>query len=91
VFNIFALHEIAGTFPARIALGETMQRHRRRQRGTPQTNRTAIIGFRVEPHVKDTAELAAARDHRTLSSLLEKILVEFLCAQGLLARAGHNL
>jgi hypothetical protein len=68
-----------------------MQRQSRRQRGIPQTNRTAIIGFRVEPHVKDIAELAAARDHRTLSSLLEKILIEFLSAQGLFARAGHDL
>jgi predicted HicB family RNase H-like nuclease len=67
-----------------------MQRQSRRQRGTPQTNRTATIGFRVEPHVKDAAEFAAARDHRSLSSLMEKILIEFLGTQGLLARVGRN-
>jgi hypothetical protein len=43
-----------------------------------------MIGFRVEPHVKEAAERAAAKDHRTLSSLMEKILVEFLSAQRLL-------
>jgi len=67
-----------------------MQRQSRQQ-GDPRTNRTATIGFRVERHVKDAAELAAARDHRTLSSLLEKILIEFLSAQGLLARAGRGV
>jgi hypothetical protein len=49
-----------------------------------QTNRTATIGFRVEPHVKEAAERAAAKDRRSLSSLLEKILMEFLAAQRLL-------
>jgi predicted HicB family RNase H-like nuclease len=49
-----------------------------------QTNRTATIGFRVEPHVKAAAERAAAKDRRSLSSLMEKILIEFLSAQRLL-------
>jgi len=46
-----------------------------------QTNRTATIGFRVEPYVKEAAERAATKDRRSLSSLLEKILVEFLSTQ----------
>jgi hypothetical protein len=49
-------------------------------------NRTALIGFRVEPPVKRAAEQAAEQDHRTLSSFLEKILVEFLYAHGYLRR-----
>jgi hypothetical protein len=48
--------------------------------------RTAVIGFRVERTVKRAAERAAARDRRTLSSLLENILIEFLRAQGDLRR-----
>jgi predicted HicB family RNase H-like nuclease len=48
-----------------------------------QTNRTATIGFRVEPHVKEAAERAAAKDRRSLSSLMEKILIEFLSARRL--------
>ena len=67
-----------------------MQQQRRPLSGIPKTNRTETIGFRVEPHVKDAAELAAARDHRTLSSLLEKILIEFLRAGGFLTRASHD-
>jgi hypothetical protein len=45
-----------------------------------------MIGFRVEAAVKSAAEYAAAQDHRTLSSLLEKLLVDFLHAQGYLQR-----
>ena len=40
--------------------------------------RTAAIGIRVEPNVKAAAEKAAAADRRTLASLMEKILVEWL-------------
>jgi predicted HicB family RNase H-like nuclease len=59
---------------------------RQQPRESSQTNRTATIGFRVEPYVKEAAERAAAKDHRNLSSLMEKILVEFLASQGLLPR-----
>jgi hypothetical protein len=44
-----------------------------------------MIGFRVEPYVKDAAERAAAKDRRSVSSLLEKLLVEFLSTEGFLA------
>jgi hypothetical protein len=46
--------------------------------------RTAAIGIRVEPTVKEAAERAASEDRRTLASLVEKILVEWLEAQGYL-------
>ncbi|MEN2980858.1 hypothetical protein WG924_27085 [Tistrella sp. 25B02-3] len=48
--------------------------------------RTAAIGIRVEPAVKAAAEKAAADDHRTLASLLEKLLVEHLRTSGYLPR-----
>jgi hypothetical protein len=60
-----------------------MQRQRP-ESSARQTNRTASIGFRVELHVKEAAERAAAKDRRSLSSLMEKILIEFLSAQRLL-------
>lgn len=44
--------------------------------------RTAAIGIRVEPPVKEAAEKAAAADRRTLASLMEKILVEWLEKNG---------
>ncbi len=40
--------------------------------------RTAGIGIRVPPEVKEAAERAAADDHRSVASLLEKLLVEYL-------------
>ncbi len=46
--------------------------------------RTAAIGIRVEPHVKEAAEKAAAEDRRTLASLVEKVLVEWLESKGYL-------
>ena len=46
--------------------------------------RTAAIATRVEPTVKKAAERAALADHRTLASLLEKLLVEFLKREGYL-------
>lgn len=48
--------------------------------------RTAAIGVRVEPNVKAAAEKAAAADHRTVASLLEKLLVEFLKDNGYLTK-----
>jgi hypothetical protein len=50
-------------------------------------NRTALIGFRVEPAVKEAAERAAADDRRSLSSLMEKLLIEFLQQRGFLPSA----
>lgn len=46
--------------------------------------RTALIGFRVKPAVKQAAERAAAQDRRSLSALIEKILIEFLQQRGYL-------
>jgi hypothetical protein len=49
--------------------------------------RTALIGFRVEPAVKQAAESAATDDRRSLSAFIEKILIEFLQRGGYLARS----
>jgi len=53
-------------------------------------NRTTLIGFRVEPSVKQAAERAAAADHRTLSSLMEKVLLEFLRERGYITPASDR-
>jgi hypothetical protein len=47
-------------------------------------SKTAAISVRVSPEVKAAAEREAAADHRTLASLVEKILVEWLRNQGAL-------
>lgn len=46
--------------------------------------RTASIGIRVEPEVKEALESAAKADHRTVASYIEKLLIEDLKAKGLL-------
>lgn len=48
------------------------------------TTRSASIGIRVQPDVKAAAEKAAQDDHRTLASLIEKLLTEHLKAKGYL-------
>ena len=50
--------------------------------------RTAAIGIRVEPPVKAAAEEAAKADRRTLASLLEKILIEWLEERGHLRKGA---
>lgn len=51
----------------------------RPQRGP---TRTAAIGIRVEPAIKEAVERAAAADRRTVASLTEKVLVDWLKANG---------
>lgn len=48
------------------------------------STRTANIGVRVKPEVKEAAERAAEADNRSVASLLEKLLVEYLKASGYL-------
>jgi hypothetical protein len=48
--------------------------------------RTASIGIRVEPRLKAAAERAAADDHRSLASFIEKLMIEHLEAKGYLER-----
>ena len=48
--------------------------------------RTAAIGIRVEPEIKAAVEKAAAADRRTVASLIEKILVEYLEQNGFLRK-----
>ncbi|HNN90716.1 hypothetical protein [Haliangium sp. UPWRP_2] len=46
--------------------------------------KTAAIGVRVDPKIKEAAERAAAEDHRSVASLLEKLLTEYLTEKGYL-------
>ena len=41
---------------------------------------TAQVNFRIDPDLKAAAELAALRDRRSLSGLIEKLLTEY-CRQ----------
>lgn len=44
--------------------------------------RTASLGIRVEPELKERLEQAAKADRRTVASLIEKIAEEWLAANG---------
>lgn len=44
--------------------------------------KTASIGLRTDPEIKEAAEKAAREDRRTLASLVEKALVEYLKKEG---------
>lgn len=46
--------------------------------------KTAAIGLRVEPEIKEAAERCASADRRTIASLVEKLLVDHLQAAGYL-------
>ncbi len=43
-----------------------------------------MLNLRIEPSLKEAAEKAAAADHRSLTSLIEKLLAEHLKAKGYL-------
>jgi hypothetical protein len=49
---------------------------------TRDKSRAVQIGVRISVELKQAAEKAAADDFRTLSSLIEKILVEHLRSTG---------
>lgn len=50
--------------------------------------KTAAIGIRVEPVIKEAIERAAADDRRTLASLVEKVLVDWLEAKNYLPKGA---
>lgn len=49
--------------------------------------KTAQVNLRLEPSLKQAAEKAAADDHRSLTSLIEKLLSDFLKMRGYLPEA----
>jgi hypothetical protein len=44
--------------------------------------KTAVFQVRMRPSVKAAGERAAADDQRSLSSLMEKLLIEYLAREG---------
>jgi hypothetical protein len=51
---------------------------------------TLPVSFRLPPEVKTAAEKAADDDHRSLSSLLEKLLTEHLRKAGYLPKSRSS-
>ena len=50
----------------------------------PVETKTAQVNLRLQPTLKKAAEQAAAEDHRSLTSLIEKLLTDFLRKKGYL-------
>ncbi len=50
--------------------------------------RSTVIAVRVEPRIKAAARKAATDDHRSVASLLEKLLIEYLTDNHYLGRMG---
>jgi len=46
--------------------------------------KTAQVNLRLEPELKKAAEKAAAEDHRSLTSLVEKLLADYCKKRGFL-------
>ena len=44
--------------------------------------KTAVINVRIEPELKEALEWCAAADHRSLASLVEKVLADWAMARG---------
>jgi hypothetical protein len=53
---------------------------------TERRTKTAQVNLRLLPEMKDAAERAAADDRRSLTSLIEKLLGDYLEAAGYLAK-----
>ena len=51
---------------------------------TEKRIKTAQVNLRIEPALKAAAEKAAAADHRSLTSLVEKLLADYLKKKGYL-------
>ncbi|SOY52697.1 DUF1778 domain-containing protein [Cupriavidus taiwanensis] len=53
--------------------------------------KTTAINLRMSPEVKDLLRLAAAREHRTLSNMLEYLVLQHCELKGLrLPDSGHS-
>jgi predicted HicB family RNase H-like nuclease len=48
----------------------------------PEQRKTAQLNMRINPRLKAAAEKAAAADHRSLASLIEKLIADYLKAKG---------
>jgi hypothetical protein len=48
--------------------------------------KTAQVNLRIDPRLKAAADKAAADDHRSLTSLIEKLLSDYLKRRGYLPK-----
>jgi hypothetical protein len=51
-----------------------------------QRQKTATLNLRIDPALKQAADKAAADDRRSLTSLIEKLLADYLRERGYLPK-----
>jgi len=51
-----------------------------------QRRKTATLNLRIDPGLKEMADKAAAADQRSLTSLIEKLLTDYLRRRGFLPK-----
>jgi hypothetical protein len=56
-----------------------------------QRRKTATLNLRIDPKLKDAADRAATDDQRSLTSLIEKLLTDYLRRKGYLKSGGPQL
>jgi hypothetical protein len=61
-----------------------MEKERKAASYTVKEPKTATVNLRLQPSLKTAAEAAADDDSRSLTSLIEKILKDYLRANGFL-------
>lgn len=61
-----------------------MDRERKTASYALKERKTATVNLRLQPSLKTAAETAAEEDSRSLTSLIEKILKDYLRANGFL-------
>jgi hypothetical protein len=52
----------------------------------PKETKSAQVNLRLQPSLKEAAEKAAGDDHRSLTSLIEKLLADYLRKKGYLPK-----
>jgi predicted HicB family RNase H-like nuclease len=56
----------------------SLRRYMAKKTQPQHRNKTATLNLRVDPKLKDAAEEAAAKDRRSLTSLIEKLLADYI-------------
>jgi len=53
----------------------------------PKETKSAQVNLRLQPSLKEAAEKAAADDRRSLTSLIEKLLADYLRKRGYVSKS----
>jgi hypothetical protein len=53
-------------------------------------HKTGTFKLRIDPTLKEAVEKAAAHEHRSVTSLVEKLLTDYLGRQGYMRHPGQD-